>query len=160
MRRGWIIYKKERRNWGRTKLSSALVAFCFATSLPRRNILHQLQMAACQPARLSVRPSICLSPMFCRLPLLFASRYSHADDVGRSSVCAEAVAYTFGHAGGVIVYSFPDYELPDARRDELALGVVTSQRSAVILRVVSGSSSDFIEMELVRMQPSPPSRPR
>ena len=66
--------------------------------------------------------------------------------------CAEGVAYTFGHAGGLIVYSFPDYELPDARRDELAVGVVTSQRSAVLLRVVSGSSSDFIEMELVRIR--------
>ena len=64
--------------------------------------------------------------------------------------CVEGVAYTFGHAGGLIIYSFPDYELPDARRDELAVGLVTSQRSAVILRVVSGSSSDFIEMELVR----------
>ena len=64
------------------------------------------------------------------------------------------MAYTFGHAGGVIVYSFPNYELPDARRDQLAVGIVTSQRSAVVVRVVSGSSSDFIEMELVRMQRS------
>lgn len=65
-------------------------------------------------------------------------------------MCVEGVAYTFGHSGGLIVYSFPDYELPDARRDELAVGVVTAQRSAVVLRVVSGSSSDYIEMELVR----------
>ena len=68
----------------------------------------------------------------------------------RVCVGVEGVAYTFGLGGGVIVYSFPDYELPDARRDDLALGLVTSQRSAVILRVVSGSSSDFIQMELVR----------
>ena len=66
-------------------------------------------------------------------------------------VCIEAVAYTFGHAGGVIVYSFPDFELPDARRDQMAVGVVTSQRSAVLLRVVSGTSSDFIQIELVRI---------
>jgi len=63
------------------------------------------------------------------------------------------VAYTFGgHGGGLIVYSFPDYELPDARRDQLAVGVVTAQRSAVVLRVASGTSSDFVEMELVRMR--------
>jgi len=57
------------------------------------------------------------------------------------------------------IYSFPDYELPDARRDQLAVGVVTSQRSAVLLRVVSGTSSDFIEMELVSMHAAagPPS---
>lgn len=65
------------------------------------------------------------------------------------------MAYTFGHAGGLITYSFPDYELPDARRDQLAVGLVTSQRSAVLLRVVSGSSSDFVEMELVRIVSTP-----
>ena len=93
-------------------------------------------------------------PLFLLLPL-----YSHVDFV----CCrwrAEGVAYTFGHAGGLIIYSFPDYELPDARRDELAVGLVTSQRSAVILRVVSGSSSDFIEMELVRSVLKCSSRPR
>jgi len=71
--------------------------------------------------------------------------------------CVEGVAYTFGHDGGLIVYSFPDYELPDARRDEMAVGIVTSQRSAIVLRVVSGSSSDFIEMELVCTQYQLPS---
>jgi len=74
--------------------------------------------------------------------------YSYVDDLVGSFV--EGVAYTFGHGGGLIVYSFPDYELPDARRDQLAVGVVTSQRSAVLLGVVSGSSSDFIQIELVR----------
>lgn len=82
---------------------------------------------------------------------LYTAVYSYVDDVDPAFVsCVEGVAYTFGHTGGLIIYSFPDYELPDARRDELAVGVVTSQRSAVVLRVVSGSSSDFIEMELVR----------
>jgi len=75
-------------------------------------------------------------------------------------VSVEGVAYTFGHAGGVIVYSFPDFELPDARRDNLALGLVTTQRSAVVLRVVSGSSSDFIQMELVRTLQSEWKKPR
>jgi len=49
------------------------------------------------------------------------------------------------------VYSFPDHELPDTRVDQLAFGLVTTQRVAVLVRVVSGSSSDFIEMELVRI---------
>jgi hypothetical protein len=62
----------------------------------------------------------------------------------------ESIAYTFGHHGGLIVYSFPDHELPDARHDQLAFGLMTTQRTAVLVRVVSGSSSDFIELELVR----------
>jgi len=103
-------------------------------------LLQQLRFAVC----LSFRCSLLFA-------LSFTPAYSHADDVARRS-CVEGVAYTFGHAGGLIVYSFPDYELPDARRDEFAVGVVTSQRSAVVLRVVSGSSSDFIDMELVRIQ--------
>ena len=82
--------------------------------------------------------------------LCCASNYA-SPFVCRWRDCVEGVAYTFGHDGGLIVYSFPDYELPDARRDELAVGLVTSQRSAVILRVVSGSSSDFIQLELVRI---------
>lgn len=62
---------------------------------------------------------------------------------------SEGVAYTFGHSGGLITYSFPDGEWPDTRSDRLALGFVTTQRNAVLVRVVSGSSNDFIEMELV-----------
>lgn len=62
---------------------------------------------------------------------------------------AESVAYSFGHSGGLITYTFPDGEWPDSKTDRLALGFITTQRTAVLVRIVSGSSNDYIEMELV-----------
>jgi hypothetical protein len=81
----------------------------------------------------------------CYLSLTTILRHQHC-----VNMCAESIAYTFGHHGGLIVYSFPDHELPDARHDQLAFGLITTQRTAALVRVVSGSSSDFIELELVR----------
>jgi neurexin len=38
---------------------------------------------------------------------------------------------------------------PDTKRDQLALGFSTTQSDAVLVRIASGSSTDYIELELV-----------
>lgn len=59
-----------------------------------------------------------------------------------------SVAYTFGANGGLMTYLYPRDHRPNARKDQLAVGIMTSQRDAILFRV-SGTSEDFIEMELV-----------
>lgn len=44
----------------------------------------------------------------------------------------------------------PRNKRPSTNRDTFALGLVTSQRDAVLFRVDSGNSKDYIEAELVR----------
>lgn len=43
---------------------------------------------------------------------------------------------------------------PDTKRDQLALGFRTTQSDAVLVRIASGSSTDYIELELVRFPSS------
>jgi hypothetical protein len=66
------------------------------------------------------------------------------------SCFADGIAYTFDSAGGLITYTFPAGERPTTRRDELALGFSTGQKDAVLARV-TGTSQDYIEMELVSL---------
>lgn len=75
----------------------------------------------------------------------------------------EGATYTFGsgvisrtsrNAGGTVSFAFPIRDLPDSRIDRAAFGLTTDlddSRSTVstIFRVSSGSSSDFIELQLV-----------
>jgi len=61
----------------------------------------------------------------------------------------ESVAYSFGHAGGLVTFTFAAGEWPDTRTDQVALGLMTTQGNTVIFRMTSGSSSDFMEMEIV-----------
>jgi len=68
-------------------------------------------------------------------------------------VVLDGIAYTFGSqrdGGGVMTLTYRDAERADTRRDELAFGITTSQRDAVIVHVVSANSNDYISLELVR----------
>jgi len=71
---------------------------------------------------------------------------------------ADSIAYKFGGGGGVgrvgggiITLRLRDQEIRDRRRDTLALGFSTTNADAVLLRVASTSSTDFIQVELVRL---------
>ena len=61
----------------------------------------------------------------------------------------EAVAYEFGAGRGIITYTFPPDRRPEMKRDTVALGFVTSVNDAVLLRIESASSDDYLEIEIV-----------
>ncbi|CAM1325515.1 NRXN2 (predicted) [Pycnogonum litorale] len=61
----------------------------------------------------------------------------------------ESIAYQFGRAGGTITYSYPENKRPDSRNDLLALGLMTYTDDAIIARVDSSSSNDYMELEIV-----------
>ncbi|XP_074649233.1 neurexin-1-like [Tubulanus polymorphus] len=64
--------------------------------------------------------------------------------------CSKAsIAYLFGNRGGLITMNFPQGRRPDTEQDQLALGFVTADRDAVLTRIDSGSSEDFIQMEII-----------
>ncbi|XP_023287827.1 neurexin-3, partial [Orussus abietinus] len=61
----------------------------------------------------------------------------------------EATAYEFGPGRGLVMYTFPPDRRPEMKRDTVALGFVTSNSDAVLLRVESASSNDYLEIEIV-----------
>ncbi|XP_018399279.1 PREDICTED: neurexin-1 [Cyphomyrmex costatus] len=61
----------------------------------------------------------------------------------------EAIAYEFGAGRGIITYTFPPDRRPEMKRDTVALGFVTSINDAVLLRIESASSNDYLEIEIV-----------
>lgn len=59
------------------------------------------------------------------------------------------MAYEFGPNRGIITYTFPEDRQPEPKEDAIALGFMTTKADAVLLRVVSAKSNDYIEMEIV-----------
>lgn len=62
----------------------------------------------------------------------------------------ESTAYKFTGAGGVITYNYPEDKRPDTKSDLLALGFITESDNAIMVRVDSGTSNDYLELQLVR----------
>ncbi|TGZ57018.1 Neurexin-3-alpha [Temnothorax longispinosus] len=61
----------------------------------------------------------------------------------------EAIAFEFGAGRGIITYTFPPDRRPEMKMDTVALGFVTSVNDAVLLRIESASSNDYLEIEIV-----------
>ncbi|XP_055677367.1 neurexin-1 isoform X2 [Lutzomyia longipalpis] len=61
----------------------------------------------------------------------------------------ESVAYEFGHNRGIIQYTFPPGNQPDTEEDQIALGIITMRSDAVLLRIESSTTQDYMELEIV-----------
>lgn len=61
----------------------------------------------------------------------------------------ESVAYEFGSNKGMIQYMFPPGKQPDTEEDSIALGFITTKSDAVLLRVESSTTQDYMELEIV-----------
>lgn len=59
------------------------------------------------------------------------------------------MAYEFGPNKGIIKYSFPTDKRPDVSEHTIALGFVTTRADAILLRVLSSTSKDYLEIEIV-----------
>ncbi|XP_071742719.1 neurexin 1 isoform X2 [Lepeophtheirus salmonis] len=60
----------------------------------------------------------------------------------------ESVAYEWSNEPGLIRYNFPYDKRPDTRIDVLSLGIITPLNYAIIVRIDSASSNDFLEMQI------------
>lgn len=68
----------------------------------------------------------------------------------RGSICfVESVAYEFGANKGIIQYLFPPGKQPDTEEDSIAIGFITMKSDAVLLRIESSTSQDYMELEIV-----------
>lgn len=65
----------------------------------------------------------------------------------------ESVAYEFGPNRGIVTYTHPEDRRPELQEDSISLGFLTTKADAVLLRIVSGTSNDYIELEIVRFCP-------
>jgi leucine-rich repeat transmembrane neuronal protein 1/2 len=61
----------------------------------------------------------------------------------------ESLAYEFGPGRGLITNTFPEDRRPEVKSDVIALGFITTKEDAVLLRIDSGTSNDYMELELV-----------
>nr|XP_022912901.1 neurexin-1-like isoform X2 [Onthophagus taurus] len=61
----------------------------------------------------------------------------------------ESIAYEFGPNRGIITYTFPEDRRPEMQEDTISLGFVTTKSDAVLLRIISGTSNDYVELEIV-----------
>ncbi|XP_042239812.1 neurexin-1-like isoform X3 [Homarus americanus] len=61
----------------------------------------------------------------------------------------ESTSYEFGRGTGLLTFQYPDGRWPDSQRDLLALGFMTNQEDAVVLRLDSANSNDYMELEIV-----------
>ncbi|KAG8179390.1 hypothetical protein JTE90_003646 [Oedothorax gibbosus] len=61
----------------------------------------------------------------------------------------ESISYRFGPRGGLITLSHPSDKRPDTKSDLLALGFVSETDNAVLVRIDSGTSNDYMELEIV-----------
>ncbi|RWS15812.1 neurexin-1-like protein, partial [Dinothrombium tinctorium] len=60
-----------------------------------------------------------------------------------------STAYEFGDRGGLITYTYPIDRRPDTKNDHLAVGFITKRDNAVLFRIDSGFSIDFMEMQIL-----------
>ena len=49
----------------------------------------------------------------------------------------------------MITFTYPEDRRPEMKGDVLALGFVTNKDDAVLVRVDSGTSNDYLELEIV-----------
>ncbi|GBM05457.1 hypothetical protein AVEN_228031-1, partial [Araneus ventricosus] len=70
-----------------------------------------------------------------------------------------SISYKFGSKGGLITFAYPQEKRPDTKSDLLALGFISSTDNAVLVRIDSGSSNDYMELEIVSMLSSILTRP-
>lgn len=59
------------------------------------------------------------------------------------------MAYEFGSNKGMIQYIFPAGKQPDTEEDSIALGFITTKTDAVLLRIESTTTQDYMELEIV-----------
>lgn len=65
----------------------------------------------------------------------------------------ESIAYEFGANKGLVQYQFPPGRQPDTEDDSIALGFITMKSDAVLLRIESSNTPDYLEMEIVSTFP-------
>ena len=61
----------------------------------------------------------------------------------------ESVAYNFGPKPGLIRYYYDKETRPNTKADILSVGFITPLENAVLLRVDSHTSNDYLELEIV-----------
>ena len=65
----------------------------------------------------------------------------------------ESVAYEWGSKGrGLIRYFYNEQKHPSTKVDIISLGFITPLENAVLLRVDSGTTQDYLEVDIVSNQ--------
>ncbi|XP_034137714.1 neurexin-1 isoform X6 [Drosophila guanche] len=61
----------------------------------------------------------------------------------------ESIAYEFGNNKGMVQYTYPENAQADTEEDNVAMGFITTKPDAVLLRIESATTQDYMELEIV-----------
>lgn len=64
-------------------------------------------------------------------------------------ILIESIAYEFGNNKGMVQYNFPENTQANTEEDNIALGFITTKPDAVLLRIESATTQDYMELEIV-----------
>ncbi|XP_061384617.1 neurexin 1 isoform X3 [Danaus plexippus] len=62
----------------------------------------------------------------------------------------ESIAFEFGPGRGVLTYTFPPGARADTDSDRVAVGFLTTKSDAVLVRIDSADTQDYMQMEIIR----------
>ncbi|UXI16541.1 neuronal PAS domain-containing protein 4 [Sarcoptes scabiei] len=65
-------------------------------------------------------------------------------------MCSKSSAvYQFGSSSGLITFTFDEKNRPDTRNDLLILGFITNKKNGILVRIDSGTTSDYLQLEII-----------
>lgn len=73
--------------------------------------------------------------------------------LSRIFLFTESISYEFGPGTGLVTFTFPPNKQPDTKADLVALGFITMADNGVLARIDSGTSNDYMELEIVSVFP-------
>ncbi|XP_029634772.1 neurexin-3 isoform X2 [Octopus sinensis] len=111
--------------------------------------LHGPVIAGCKGPNRECHPEACLNQGECMQQ--WNSYICNCDLTSYSghSCSEESTTYHFGPNPGLLQYTYPAKKRKDRTEDLLAFGLKTKQKDAVLVRVQSKDSDDYLEAELV-----------
>ncbi|KAK6635116.1 hypothetical protein RUM44_000365 [Polyplax serrata] len=63
--------------------------------------------------------------------------------------CEESTSFEFGPGGGIISFSIPENRQVETKADALTFGLITTKDNAILVRIESATTSDYIQLEIV-----------
>lgn len=63
----------------------------------------------------------------------------------------ESTSFEFGPSGGMIWFLIPENRQVETKADVLTFGLMTTKDNAVVLRIESATTSDYIQLEIVSL---------
>jgi len=93
---------------------------------------------------------MCANGGICKVQYGIAACYCDHTSFTGSTCKNESVSYEFSGRGGVITYNYPEDRQPDTKGDKLTLAFISGMSDAILVRIDSSQSSDYLMLKLTK----------